>query len=540
MRNSDGGSERTLNAEVPQARDIVGLYTVLGVDQGATPVELKRAYRRLALQHHPDRNPGAATDGSNFVRIQYAYDVLSDERKRRIYDRYGEMGVQMARRVGGELLDPQVSNMLSGFAFVSSLIALLFVMFFAFLAQRVDRKISWPYSVVFAPLWTVDLAVLIVVMWVVLKRVITGFSAPQDNSDYASHDEAAAAASSSSYAMTEDDECEGIVSDTCDSSPINAAGNADTSTSASPSPFGSAPATDATPLLGGAEPTYSSSNNNSRRGHRRSRRRRRHHHHPWMRNMRKFVESQLSCLAKAAPIAYLLLLALFQVSIVLKLDGHVGWTVWRVAAPWLAIEAIHGLLLTLQLLAAILKANEGSATAPTACQLVIVALDTYWWFLIRVLLAVLVVLKLNHSISWHWVLVFAPSYLPALRSVISLCLLRRQLRAIGDAEVAQNESAIVLASVIAFVIAASFVYSFVALLIWKLSLPSAVRLALVLIPVFIALSLLCCLCSCLSCCLAYGMHAPLDDERDVDSSSPGNNDNNDASMIFIPSSRRIQ
>ncbi|KAJ2889614.1 hypothetical protein IWW38_004602, partial [Coemansia aciculifera] len=150
MRNSDGGgSERTLNPETPPpqaARDTVGLYTVLGVDQRATAVELKRAYRRLALQHHPDRNPGAAANGSDFVRIQYAYDVLSDERKRRIYDRYGEMGVQMAGRVGGDLLDPKVSNMLSGFAFVSSLVAVLFVVFFAFLAQRVDRKVNWPYS----------------------------------------------------------------------------------------------------------------------------------------------------------------------------------------------------------------------------------------------------------------------------------------------------------------------------------------------------------------------------------------------------------
>ncbi|KAJ1996592.1 hypothetical protein H4R26_006137, partial [Coemansia thaxteri] len=138
MPSSDGASERTLNADAP-GRDMAGLYNVLGVGQHATPAELKRAYRRLALQHHPDRNPGSAADGADFVRIQYAYDVLSDERKRRIYDRYGEMGIRMAGRVGGELLDPQVSNMLSGLAFASSLMALLFVLFFALLAHRVDR-----------------------------------------------------------------------------------------------------------------------------------------------------------------------------------------------------------------------------------------------------------------------------------------------------------------------------------------------------------------------------------------------------------------
>ncbi|KAJ2459199.1 hypothetical protein GGF42_001615 [Coemansia sp. RSA 2424] len=503
MRNSDGGSERTLNPETPPpARDTAGLYTVLGVDQRATPVELKRAYRRLALQHHPDRNPGAAADGRDFVRIQYAYDVLSDERKRRIYDRYGEMGIQMAGRVGGELLDPQVSNMLSGFAFVSSLVAVLFIVFFAVLAQRVDRRINWPYSVVFTPLWTVDLAIMIVVAWALLKRAMAGFGSTQDNTEAA----AASSSSSSSYATTDDEDA---VSDDHDG-PINAA-DAGTGASESPSAFGSAPATDATPLLDGAGPSYSSSSSSSTRRRRRSRRRRRH---PRLRNLRKFVQTQLACLAKAAPIAYLLLLVLFQVSIVLKLDGHVNWSVWRVAVPWLGIEAIHGLLLTLQLLAAILKASEGAAAAPTVRQLLAVSLDTYWWLFIRVLQVVLVLLRLNHSISWHWALVFAPSYLPALRTIVTLCLLRKQLRAMGDAEVAQNEGAIVLASVVAFVIAASFVYSFVALLIWKLSLPSAIRLALVLIPVFIALAILCCLCTCLSCCLAYGMHAPLDDERD--------------------------
>ncbi|KAJ2747354.1 hypothetical protein GGI20_000605 [Coemansia sp. BCRC 34301] len=512
MRNSDGGSERTLNPDTQApVRDMVGLYTVLGVDQRATPVELKRAYRRLALQHHPDRNPGAAADGSDFVRIQYAYDVLSDERKRRIYDRYGEMGIQMAGRVGGELLDPQVSNMLSGFAFVTSLVALLFVTFFAFLAQRADRRISWPYSVVFAPLWAVDIAAFVVVVWALVRRAVAGFGTPHDGTQYSSRNEAAAAASSSCATTDEDAESDGH--DVADAEP----------------------ATDASPLLDEAGPNYS----NTRQRHPGRRRRRRHH--PRLRNMRKYAEAQLACLAKTAPIAYLLLLVVFQVSLVLKLDGYVNWSAWRVAMPWLAIEAIHGLLLTLQLLAAVLRANEGTATTPTARQLLVVSLDTYWWLFIRVLQAVLVVLKLNHSISWHWALVFAPSYLPALRSIVTLCLLRKQLRAMGDAEVSQNENAIVLASVVAFVIAASFVYSFVVLLIWKLSLPSAIRLALVLIPVFIALSILFCLCACLSCCLAYGMHAPLDDERDVESNSPSNNnDNNDTAMIFVPSSRRIE
>ncbi|PIA16358.1 hypothetical protein COEREDRAFT_42944, partial [Coemansia reversa NRRL 1564] len=90
MSNYDGASERTLNAEGRTSTDTTGLYNLLGVDYCATQAELKRAYRRLALQHHPDRNHGSTGSAEEFVRIQYAYDILSDKRLRRIYNRYGD------------------------------------------------------------------------------------------------------------------------------------------------------------------------------------------------------------------------------------------------------------------------------------------------------------------------------------------------------------------------------------------------------------------------------------------------------------------
>jgi molecular chaperone DnaJ len=61
-------------------------YDVLEVDRGCTAEELKRAYRRLALLHHPDKNPA---DPGRFTRINAAYAVLSDEDKRRHYDLHG-------------------------------------------------------------------------------------------------------------------------------------------------------------------------------------------------------------------------------------------------------------------------------------------------------------------------------------------------------------------------------------------------------------------------------------------------------------------
>ncbi len=64
-------------------------YKVLGVQQGASPEEIKKSYRQSALKYHPDRNPGDAEAERKFKEISEAYEVLSDDKKRSIYDQYG-------------------------------------------------------------------------------------------------------------------------------------------------------------------------------------------------------------------------------------------------------------------------------------------------------------------------------------------------------------------------------------------------------------------------------------------------------------------
>jgi molecular chaperone DnaJ len=71
-------------------------YAVLGVQRNATPEEIKKAYRRLALQYHPDRNPGDKTAEEKFKEASEAYQVLSDPEKRELYDRYGIEGLKGA------------------------------------------------------------------------------------------------------------------------------------------------------------------------------------------------------------------------------------------------------------------------------------------------------------------------------------------------------------------------------------------------------------------------------------------------------------
>ena len=64
-------------------------YKVLGVSPNATDDEIKAAYRELAKKYHPDSNEGNASAAEHFKEVNEAYDVLSDEKKRKLYDQFG-------------------------------------------------------------------------------------------------------------------------------------------------------------------------------------------------------------------------------------------------------------------------------------------------------------------------------------------------------------------------------------------------------------------------------------------------------------------
>lgn len=74
---------------------------MLQVPKGATDEQIKRAYRKLALKYHPDKNPGNEEAHKKFTEISNAYEALSDREKRNIYDRYGEEGLKQHGGGGG-------------------------------------------------------------------------------------------------------------------------------------------------------------------------------------------------------------------------------------------------------------------------------------------------------------------------------------------------------------------------------------------------------------------------------------------------------
>jgi len=76
-------------------------YEVLGVERTADAAGLKAAFRKLAMEHHPDRNGGSDEATAKFQELNEAYAVLSDDQKRAAYDRFGHAGVNGMNGGGG-------------------------------------------------------------------------------------------------------------------------------------------------------------------------------------------------------------------------------------------------------------------------------------------------------------------------------------------------------------------------------------------------------------------------------------------------------
>ena len=76
-------------------------YELLGVSRNASADEIKKAYRKLAVKYHPDKNPGDKTAEEKFKQISEAYEVLKDDKKKAMYDQYGHAAFEGGMGGGG-------------------------------------------------------------------------------------------------------------------------------------------------------------------------------------------------------------------------------------------------------------------------------------------------------------------------------------------------------------------------------------------------------------------------------------------------------
>src|SRR5437763_10952104 len=83
---------------MPTKRDY---YEVLGIERSASAEDIKKAYRKMAVKYHPDKNPGDKQAEESFKEIGEAYEALSDPQKRAAYDQYGHAAFDPRRRAGG-------------------------------------------------------------------------------------------------------------------------------------------------------------------------------------------------------------------------------------------------------------------------------------------------------------------------------------------------------------------------------------------------------------------------------------------------------
>src|SRR5262249_30161065 len=90
-------------------------YEILGIAKSSTEVEIKSAYRKLAMKYHPDRNPGDKGAEEKFKEAAEAYAILADGEKRSLYDRFGHAGVKTAAGAGAGF-DPSVFSEFGDFA----------------------------------------------------------------------------------------------------------------------------------------------------------------------------------------------------------------------------------------------------------------------------------------------------------------------------------------------------------------------------------------------------------------------------------------
>ncbi|KAG0206493.1 hypothetical protein BGX28_002076 [Mortierella sp. GBA30] len=419
-------------------RNTVHLYEALGVPKSATQDEIKKAYRRLALRYHPDKvNVAEVPDHeTRFRDIAAAYEVLSDPKKRQVYDKYGMMGVQMAgTEIGAQLIE--IESLLCSLFLAASVLLVLAIIFFSFLSVRVDGKVNWSYWKVFIPLWILDAILVFMIVSQGLRPV--DIDEEDDTHDHDHEDE------------------------------------------------------DTTPMA-----------QEERKAQKLKEKKR-----------QKVFGSMYALLM-------VILIIAFQITIVIRAndttsndDDNSSSRISGAAvfAPYFILEAITLLFSIFPLVVTVKRAAMAEVSILARIMLVFEAL---WWKLIRVILAVLIMLRIDDRITCSWGIVFIPLYLVGVKYLLQLVLGYRSFGRMPNQEMKQQGQMMMTVGMVVFVIVGSLSYALIGLLAARLDGNSSYSVSHVLVPVFIVLSILLCCSGCCLPCMLLASGAVEDDmmERD--------------------------
>ncbi|KAJ3213442.1 hypothetical protein HDU67_002866 [Dinochytrium kinnereticum] len=386
------------SAAPPPAPDY---YELLGVDPSADQEAIRKAYRRQALKYHPDKAGQDPEAVSYFQLINSAYEVLSDPKKRSIYDRYGENGVSMMNKI--PFIDPSIIFAMNQAFVAATLFILILLLFPVFVALKADDAISWSWPAVFSPAFLTTLIFLLG----------AAFSArPPPSDPYEPPDETLAASAKV---------------------PMNWPRGVGVAPSVQREMNEDAPKSPTPSIFDEEKRRWERENSESASAFRRNARRRRRT------RPKRPARTLNDLIQRVSAVVYVAMVGGFLLLFSLQLEwGSVGsW--WAVFAPWYVAELFHlssslsNLMRRLKVGVVLSAGSEGEdeeeegdgeiVTRPfRKDEIVLAVVDVVGSWLLRTMLALLVPGKMSGLIKVDWSVIFLPAYLIGILNLISVIL----------------------------------------------------------------------------------------------------------------------